>query len=578
MNPEQEQKRAQEKEAKRLRLRAHSIKELVETEKQYVHDLEVLTEVYIVPLSQSGSNSNILNAEQHRLLFNNIPALIKLNKQFKVGLESRYKNWDPATSKIAPEFLQFAPYFNMYQGYLNSHEQAAGLVSKLYIRSSKFKKFIDAAQFNPKCNGLDLKSYLVKPLQRITKYTLLLRELIKHTLEDHPDYDELKRAMNKINDVNVTINEKMKTFDQRQKVRDIAARFTTNIDLVAPARYFIKEGKLTKICRKKDIAYIFLLFSDLLIYGEKASDAPKDFQIKVHQRIPINQSFRIRDIPQNIKYGAKCWEIHSPTKSFIVYADHPGLKHEWYQEMEKVVKLRSTIESGKQRPAALWVPDDFTTHCMMPKCEHKFNVINRRHHCRYCGRLVCGPCSTNKLPHWNKTNKNVRVCTICFQENKELQNYAKKMAQKNLINGGNIQNGGTDKMIKGILEDEDSMSAGSDIDFEYWDSDEMDDEEVLPGMDENSVPNGLNLTANGGNSNLSSPKLSGNGTGDDEKSQEEENSVSKFKRKSNKRKSKRDRKQIKDYHARSASLGAESDLERQSSYVLHIYISQRSEC
>ena len=101
---------------------------------------------------------------------------------------------------------------------------------------------------------------------------------------------------------------------------------------------------------------------------------------------------------------------------------------------------------------------------MMPKCDHKFNVINRRHHCRYCGRLVCGPCSTNKLPHWNKSNKNVRVCTMCYEENKELQKYAKKMAQKKAMNG-NASNGQSDKIIKGILDDEDSMSAGSEIDF-----------------------------------------------------------------------------------------------------------------
>lgn len=246
----------------------------------------------------------------------------------------------------------------------------------------------------------------------------------------------------------------MKTFDQRQKVRDIQARFTQNVDLVSPARYFIKEGKLTKICRKRDIAYIFILFSDLLIYGETSSTDKKSSdkkssdknsassQIKIHQQIPINQSFRIRDIPQNIKYGGKCWEIHSPTKSFIVYADHPGLKHEWYSEMEKVVKLRKTIESGKQRPAALWVPDDFTTHCMMDDCDHKFNVLNRRHHCRYCGRLVCGPCSTNKLPHWSKSNKTVRVCSMCFQENENMK-----------MMGHEVQ--------PDMLEDDDSMSAGN---------------------------------------------------------------------------------------------------------------------
>jgi len=459
--PDEEQKKAAEKEAKRVRLRNRSIQELVETERAYVRDLKVLTEVYIMPLTPS-KQMTILNPEQHRLLFNNIPSLISLNTNFLTALEALYKEWDPTSTKIADEFLQFAPFFNMYQSYLNSHEQAAGLVSKLYIRSSKFKTFVDAAQFDAKCNGLDIKSYLVKPLQRITKYSLLLRELTKHTLPLHPDYEDLQLAMVKITAVNASINENMKTFDQRQKVRDIAARFTTNVDLVSPARYFIKEGKLTKICRKKDIEYIFILFSDLLIYGEKASDTSKDYQVKIHQQIPINQSFRIRDIPQNIKYGAKCWEIHSPEKSFIVYAAHPGLKHDWLQEMEKVVQQRKTIETARVRPSPLWVPDDFTNVCMMPQCEHRFTVINRRHHCRFCGRLVCGPCSSNKLRHWNKSKKTVRVCTMCYGENKEYERSG----------GGETKQTGDENKF----DDVDSLSVGSEIDFEMWDS--VDDEEV----------------------------------------------------------------------------------------------------
>lgn len=238
---------------------------------------------------------------------------------------------------------------------------------------------------------------------------------MKETLDSHPDYINLTQAMHKFTTVNNTMNQKMKIFDERQKVRDIEARSTTAIDLVKPARYFIKEGKLNKICRKMDRAYIFILFSDLLIYAEKVgtkNDLSSNM-LKFHKQIPIDKSFNIRDIPQNMKYGSKCWEIHSPVKSFIVYADHPGLKLEWMNVLKKVIIDRQTIESTKQKTAALWVPDDFTDTCMMDDCVSKFTFVNRRHHCRYCGRLVCGTCSNNKLPHWTNARKRVRSCTLC---------------------------------------------------------------------------------------------------------------------------------------------------------------------
>ena len=403
-------------------------------------ELKTLTEVYIEPLSES----NVITAEQHSLLFNNIPTLLKLNERFKQALDAKYRNWNPSTSKIGDDFLEFAPYFTMYQGYLNNHDDASDLVTKLEKSSKEFAHFCELAQFDERCNEQNLKSYLIKPIQRITKYELLLRELLKHTLSDHPDYSDLTKAMAKINEVNTAINEKMKSFDQRQKVRDI------DVDLVSPDRWLVKRGKLTKICRKRDIEYAFVLFSNLLIYGEEA----KENQIKIHQQLAINQSFRIMDIPPNVqrhtKFGGNAFEIHSEIKSFIVYAQSNALKNEWFAEIDRMIQNAKSIkprsEKRRMRLAPLWVPDDFTTHCMVEHCDKKFGGLTRRHHCRYCGRLICGKCSTQRLSHWTKKNKTVRVCDQCYDEN-------------------------TDNAMHHILDDQNSMSADSDIFFEFWDSD-----------------------------------------------------------------------------------------------------------
>ncbi|ETO19610.1 hypothetical protein RFI_17617 [Reticulomyxa filosa] len=181
--------------------------------------------------------------------------------------------------------------------------------------------------------------------------------------------------------LNNRINEKMKEHDSRMKVRDIEMRLQPRIELVAPARKFIKEGKLTKICRKSDQPYQFVLFSDLLLYGDLLNN--EDKSLKVHRQITIDNSFRVRDIPQNAKYGTKCFEIHSPEKSFIVFGDHPGIKHEWLQVFSELTEKQSTLKTPKRRPAPLWLPDDFTKQCMMPNCNNIFTFMRRRHHCRY---------------------------------------------------------------------------------------------------------------------------------------------------------------------------------------------------
>uniref|UniRef100_A0A914C1C3 FYVE-type domain-containing protein n=1 Tax=Acrobeloides nanus TaxID=290746 RepID=A0A914C1C3_9BILA len=60
-----------------------------------------------------------------------------------------------------------------------------------------------------------------------------------------------------------------------------------------------------------------------------------------------------------------------------------------------------------------WIPDGECDQCT--GCSAPFTVIRRRHHCRNCGRIFCGRCSSNQLslPELGY-DKKVRVCNLCF--------------------------------------------------------------------------------------------------------------------------------------------------------------------
>ena len=59
-----------------------------------------------------------------------------------------------------------------------------------------------------------------------------------------------------------------------------------------------------------------------------------------------------------------------------------------------------------------WMADKDASHCVI--CAKQFGRIkNRRHHCRHCGRLVCGMCSSRK--HVLRSGEeSKRVCDDCF--------------------------------------------------------------------------------------------------------------------------------------------------------------------
>lgn len=58
-----------------------------------------------------------------------------------------------------------------------------------------------------------------------------------------------------------------------------------------------------------------------------------------------------------------------------------------------------------------WVPDKDAPNCLL--CNSKFNLINRRHHCRACGTVACSLCCHYfiRLPYLNF--KEGRVCKVC---------------------------------------------------------------------------------------------------------------------------------------------------------------------
>lgn len=63
------------------------------------------------------------------------------------------------------------------------------------------------------------------------------------------------------------------------------------------------------------------------------------------------------------------------------------------------------------KPATIWIPDSEVMDCQT--CMKAFSFLVRKHHCRLCGRVVCGECSKYRMV-LEKTNKPVRVCCTCF--------------------------------------------------------------------------------------------------------------------------------------------------------------------
>ncbi|KAJ8291036.1 hypothetical protein GJAV_G00020680 [Gymnothorax javanicus] len=182
--------------------------------------------------------------------------------------------------------------------------------------------------------------------------------------------------------------------------------------LAIPGRVLIGEGVLTKVCRKKPKARQFFLFNDILVYGNIVIQKKKYNKQHI---IPLEGvTIEMAEDEGDLRNG---WLIKTPTKSFAVYAATATEKSEWMNHINKCVAdlLEKSGKSPSNEHAAVWVPDSEATVCM--RCQKiKFTTVNRRHHCRKCGFVVCAPCSEKKFLLPSQSSKPVRVCDFCYEQ------------------------------------------------------------------------------------------------------------------------------------------------------------------
>ena len=194
--------------------------------------------------------------------------------------------------------------------------------------------------------------------------------------------------------------------------------------LVKKGRVLVGEGVLRKLCRKKIKTRQFFLFNDIMVYGNIIISKKRynkqhilDLRHVRIEEIPCNSSgeeYMYDENGEQLKHG---WLVISPSKTFAVYAESAVEKEEWITHMTQCIQvLKKNFETDDNLQCApRWIPDNEAPECM--RCHRvKFSTIQRRHHCRKCGFVVCNDCSTHRIVIISQSPKPLRVCDTCYKE------------------------------------------------------------------------------------------------------------------------------------------------------------------
>ncbi|XP_066517210.1 intersectin-1 isoform X3 [Hoplias malabaricus] len=275
------------------RKRQGYIHELIVTEENYVNDLQLVTETFQKPLLES----ELLTEKEVAMIFVNWKELIMCNIKLLKALRVRKKmSGERMPVKMIGDILTAQlPHMQPYIRFCSCQLNGATLIQQKTDEVPDFKDFVKRLAMDPRCKGMPLSSFLLKPMQRVTRYPLIIKNILENTPESHPDHSHLRQALEKAEELCSQVNEGVREKENSDRLEWIQAHvqceglseqlvFNSVTNCLGP-RKFLHSGKLYKAKSNKEL-YGFL-FNDFLLLtqvtkplGSSASD--KVFSAKSH--------------------------------------------------------------------------------------------------------------------------------------------------------------------------------------------------------------------------------------------------------------------------------------------------------
>ncbi|WFD02021.1 Guanine nucleotide exchange factor for Cdc42p [Malassezia obtusa] len=237
--------------------RMHVVRELLESERKYVHDLEVMQN-YAMALSQTG----LLSADTIYLLFGNLNQLVDVQRRFLICVEDNARR-PPTDQRFGSIFRDMEDDFSVYEPFCANYAQALDVISSESQNLSR-AKLLPAVQSCYLDPSYELPTFMIKPVQRICKYPLLLEQLLKNTPKDTPGFEELAAALPIIRRITDKVNETSRRQENIQAVKDLEMR--------------VEDWKGHSLKSFGD-----LLLSDVFLVSKGESE--RDFQVYLFEKI-----------------------------------------------------------------------------------------------------------------------------------------------------------------------------------------------------------------------------------------------------------------------------------------------------
>ncbi|XP_066254448.1 intersectin-1 isoform X2 [Euwallacea similis] len=263
--------------------RQGAINELIQTEKAYVQDMSIVHEVFEVPLRKS----KVISSSEIDEIFVNWQEILQCNKSF---LNQLSKAYEKKADTIGDIICQHLPRMTAYITFCGKQLDSAALLQELTESNSTFRDLVRKCQSNHLTKGMPLSSFLIKPMQRITKYPLLINKISENTPESHPDYKLLEEALRISEKFVSCVNENVRLKENQERMQwlqhsvqnDLNLVFNSNTNKLGP-RQLLHFGSFTKLKTGKEL--LGFLFNDLFMLVQPSKSIVGQFLFQKNANI-----------------------------------------------------------------------------------------------------------------------------------------------------------------------------------------------------------------------------------------------------------------------------------------------------
>ncbi|RHZ71767.1 hypothetical protein Glove_253g73 [Diversispora epigaea] len=197
--------------------RQEIIFEIIRTESDFANDIQYLIEHYINPLQDSG----IRLPPSLKQTFDILPYIQLFHFQVSVQFKCIQAIMYPVVPSITHILRDLAKQFSIYETYLVHHKAAISEIAHAKKKNNKLGQLVKSLESSVppsgSCRYLTIESLLTKPFQRLCKYPLLVKTLLKVTPPEHEDFNSLRDLHDQIDCALNELQERKYEYERKSK-------------------------------------------------------------------------------------------------------------------------------------------------------------------------------------------------------------------------------------------------------------------------------------------------------------------------------------------------------------------------